>query len=105
MHRCSRCTGFVPVDASSCPNCQSSRKAWWLAPLELIGLGTAHVLLSACSGPICTTDVVLRDGGHSSESSFSCLKTFDCNHPVDAGTDNEAFANVCGPGPSTDGGP
>jgi hypothetical protein len=75
MHRCTRCEGFVPLDAETCPNC-SAMKRWWMAPLAFAGAGLATVTLSACYGPGCVSTITKPDG--STVQGFSCAGDYDC---------------------------
>jgi hypothetical protein len=62
MYRCSRCNGFVPKSEGECPNCRSTSRAWWLAPVAFATAGFATVTLSACYGAPCAAHN-LPDGG------------------------------------------
>ena len=92
LSRCTRCEGFVPHGASSCPNCRSTRRAWWKAPLALVGAGLATVTLSACYGPACTVPlrVTLPDGTQKDTHApygLECGGTFDCRAALPDGGD------------------
>jgi hypothetical protein len=86
MYRCSRCDGFVPKGEVECPNCRSSRRAWWLAPLAFATAGLATVTLSACYGTACTANIKLPDGGSKTDLNASTCGTYDCNVAPDGGT-------------------
>jgi hypothetical protein len=90
MNRCSQCGGFVPPNAKTCPNCRSTWRAWWMAPLAIAGAGVASVTLSACYGVPCAaaaTKVTLPDGETTSE--LYCGNpdggSFDCRAPLPDG--------------------
>lgn len=85
MNRCRSCEGFVPQGAESCPNCRSTRRAWWIAPLSLAGAGLASVTLSACYGPGCATAVTLPDGGTRTQYGPTCAATYDCRTAITDG--------------------
>ena len=53
MNHCRRCDGLVPQGVTECPNCRSTKKAWWAAPLAFAGAGLATLTLSACYGAPC----------------------------------------------------
>lgn len=90
MHRCTRCSGFVPVEADACPNCRSTSRAWWMAPLAIAGAGLASVTLSACYGPACATAVTLPDGGTlRTYGNANCMQTYDCREPLPDGGPKE----------------
>jgi hypothetical protein len=85
MHRCTRCDGFVPKGINECPNCRSTKKAWWMAPLAFAGAGLATVTLSACYGAPCVASVKLPDGGVKDDpNSLSCTQ-YDCTKGPDGG--------------------
>jgi hypothetical protein len=89
MKRCLKCEGFVPPGAMCCPNCNSTKGAWWAAPLAFAGAGLATVTLSACYGPACAVQVTLPDGGSDLRYSGGqvCGSTYDCRAPLADGGD------------------
>jgi len=87
MHRCTRCDGFVPQGITECPNCRSTKKAWWMAPFAFAGAGLATITLSACYGAPCAATVNLPDGGSRRDNDSLGCTTYDCNAPgPDGGT-------------------
>lgn len=111
LSRCTRCEGFVPPGASSCPNCRSTRRAWWKAPVALAGAGLATVTLSACYGVACTAPVkvTLPDGSETSKRSFGalCRDTFDCRTDLPDGGDKQKdyeWKDLCEPEQELDAG-
>ncbi len=85
MHRCTHCDGFVPEGISECPNCRSGRKAWWMAPLTVVGGALATVTLSACYGAPCVATVKLPDGGTKRDDESLSCEYYDCTTGPDGG--------------------
>lgn len=110
MNRCTRCEGFVPPKVTTCPNCRSTKRAWWIAPAAIAGAGLASVTLSACYGVGCATRVTLPDGGFTfgyAGGQLACDSEYDCRTPLPDGgkfEDNALWKRLCEPPPPYDAG-
>lgn len=101
MRRCPECRGFVPESQSQCPNCEFApsavSKAWWVAPLSLLGASAFAASACAIYGSPCAS-AALGDGGIDGCGRDLCNETLP-----DGGikADDPAFKDRC---PNPDGG-